>query len=426
MSLGLPHYYPTPGLLGAFSRQKDVASEIHQSFYRVTWDNASRMGRAALILKACLWPVTVLIDATFFTFRNGRVVADRHHKPVWRQFVEQVRLGLRQAIHPRVYYAFELFLPEHQKQVNGYLQRYETKDSLYLYLKSAWRKPTTPANDKLEFEEYLLAHKLPTVRTLAAFSGGMRTDSPDELILPETDLFMKPTNGRGGEKCMRFNFTGGSWQATGSKKILSAAELIAHLKSFSRRTPCLIQTCYRTHRSLRELAGTTLATIRVLSMTDVNGDVHVMYAAFRMPRSHNAVVDNFHAGGIAAAVDFATGQLGSATDLGLSQSLGWVDRHPTSNAIIRGRVLPYWQEAVELVKRAHTKAFRDRIMIGWDIAITDEGPIIVEGNAGPDLDIIQRVGRVALGSHDFGQIIVDHLRGAERRKSDQGVTRQAA
>jgi hypothetical protein len=273
----------------------------------------------------------------------------------------------------------------------------------------------------------LLANKLPTVRTLASFANGERTDTSDALLLPEADLFMKPVNGRGGEKCMRFNFISGEgWQPTGSKKILSEAALIDHLKAFSRRTPCILQKCYRTHHSLRDLAGTTLATIRVLSMTDVTGDVHVMYAAFRMPRSHNAVVDNFHAGGIAAAVDFATGQLGPATDLGLSQALGWVDRHPASGAMIRGRVLPYWQEAVELVRRAHSKAFRDRIMIGWDIAITDKGPIIVEGNAGPDLDIIQRVGRVALGSHDFGQIIVDHLRGAERRQSDHAAIKQAA
>ncbi len=415
-----------PGLLGVFARQTDTASEIHHSFYRVIWENASPLGRLGLIGKAVLWPVTVLADSCFFTLRNGRIVADRCGKSVWRQFVEQIDLGLRHAMHPRAYYAFELFNPTNHAQANGYLQRYETKDSLYLYLKSAWRVPTTPANNKLDFEQYLLDHRLPTVRTIAAFEKGERSDSPEPMILPQADLFLKPKNGRGGEKCMRFNFTDTGWQAVDSKKILSASELIAYLKSFSRRTPCLLQRCYRPHRDLADLAGTTLATVRVLSMTDVNHDVHVMYAAFRMPRQHDAVVDNFHAGGIAASVDFATGCLGAATDLGLSQSLGWVDRHPSSNGIIRGRVLPYWKETIDLVRRAHNRAFKDRIMIGWDIAITDDGPIIVEGNAGPDLDIIQRVGQIPLGSDLFGQIIVDHLRGAERQTSHHDIPKKAA
>jgi hypothetical protein len=415
-----------PGLLGAFARQTDTASEIHQSFYRLIWENTSPLGRVGLLCKAAWWPVTVLADSSYYTFRNARIVADRHGKPVWRQFAEQLALGLRQGIHPRVYYAFELFKPAHLQQVNGYLQRYETKDSLYLYLKSAWRVPTTPLNDKFEFEKYLRDYNLPTVHAIAAFINGKRIDSSDPLVLPHADLFLKPMNGRGGEKCMRFNFIGTGWRATGSRKELSQADLVAHIISFSRRTPCILQHCYRPHRELVDLAGMTLATIRVLSMTDVNGDVHVMYAAFRMPRRHNAVVDNFHAGGIAAAVDFATGRLGAATDLGLSQSLGWVDRHPSSNAPIRGRVLPYWKEAIDLVRRAHSRAFKDRIMIGWDIAITDDGPIIVEGNAGPDLDIIQRVGQIPLGSDQFGELIMGHLRGAALQSSQQGHTSKAA
>jgi hypothetical protein len=415
-----------PGLLGVFARQTDTASEIHQSFYRLIWENTSPLGRIGLLGKAVWWPVTVLADSCYYTLRNGRIVADRHGKPAWRQFVDQIALGLRQGIHPRAYYAFELFKPAHHEQANGYLQRYETKDSLYLYLKSVWRVPTTPLNDKYEFEKYLLSYKLPTVHVLAVFIDGKRIDSTEPLVLPKADLFLKPKNGRGGEKCMRFNFVGTGWKATGSKKELSQAELVAHIKSFSRRTPCLLQNCYRPHHDLIDLAGTTLATIRVLSMTDINGDVHVMYAAFRMPRQHNAVVDNFHAGGIAAAVDFATGRLGPATDLGLSQSLGWVDRHPASNGQIRGRVLPYWQEAIDLVRRAHSRAFKDRIMIGWDIAITDNGPIIVEGNAGPDLDIIQRVGQIALGNDHFGHLIADHLRGAARQISQQESTPKAA
>lgn len=417
MSVGLPHYYPPLGLVRSSERQGNIADEIHRSFYRISWQRASLVERAALLFKAMRWPIIVLTDSCFFTLRNGQVVARRTGKSIAKQFIEQMDFGLRQGLHPRAYYAFELFQPINQAQINGYLQRYETKDWLYHYLKSTWRIPVTPANDKLAFEQYLLDHDLPTVHTIAVFAEGHRADKSTPLELPKADLFLKPKKGRGGEKCMRYRFTGKGWQACGRNKIMSGDELLAHFRSLSHRTTCLIQQRYHTHSDLSDLAGNTLATVRVLSLADVDGVVDVPYAAFRMPRSHDAVVDNFHAGGIAASVDLTTGRLGPATDLGLSQSLGWVDHHPASGGLIRGRVLPYWPEVMELVRRAHSSAFKDRIMLGWDIAITDDGPIIVEGNAGPDLDIIQRVCKVPLGSDRFGEVMVGHLRAAAQRNA---------
>ena len=44
-----------------------------------------------------------------------------------------------------------------------------------------------------------------------------------------------------------------------------------------------------------------------------------------------------------------------------------------------------------------------------DIAITDEGPLIVEGNSSPDLDILQRFG-VPVCNSRFGDLLAWHLR----------------
>lgn len=410
----IPRDFPLPGFLRILSRQPDVASEIHQAFYRVTWDNASPVERAILVWQMLRWPFLTLGGICLYTFRNGAIVARRTGKPIWKQVVEQACLAVRHAIEPRAYYAFELFHQANRQQVGSYLQRHETKDALYLYLKAAWRVPVTPANNKLDFERYLMAQKLPTVRTVAAFAKGERIDAASSLILPQEDLFVKPRNGRGGVKCMRYRFVGPGWEAVGSPDIISATDLIADIKASSRKTPCIVQRRCQVHQALADLSGDTLTTVRVLSMTDTSGEVQALYAAFRMPRSHGAVVDNFHAGGIAASVDIATGALGEATDLGNDQALGWVDRHPANAAAIRGRVLPHWPAVVDLVKRAHGQAFRDRVMLGWDIAITDDGPIIVEGNAAPDLDIIQRVCRTPLGNDRFGELLLEHLRAAER------------
>ena len=69
--------------------------------------------------------------------------------------------------------------------------------------------------------------------------------------------------------------------------------------------------------------------------------------------------------------------LGAASDLGLGPKFVWHDTHPLTGGRIAGRVLPHWQEAVDLAIRAHA-AFSEWAVIGWDIAWTPDGPVLLE------------------------------------------------
>ena len=42
--------------------------------------------------------------------------------------------------------------------------------------------------------------------------------------------------------------------------------------------------------------------------------------------------------------------------------------------------IPFFKEAVEMAKELHSKLYRIH-SVGWDIAITQEGPIFIEGNS---------------------------------------------
>jgi len=70
-----------------------------------------------------------------------------------------------------------------------------------------------------------------------------------------------------------------------------------------------------------------------------------------------------------------------------------------------------WRETMELAVHAH-RAFPDYIFVGWDIAILDDGPCVIEGNRGPDLDIHQRTSLGPIGNARFGELLAYHL---ERR-----------
>lgn len=71
-------------------------------------------------------------------------------------------------------------------------------------------------------------------------------------------------------------------------------------------------------------------------------------------------------------------------------------------------MLPRWQDVLALALRAHA-ASPAKVAVGWDIAITDAGPVPVEGNGSPCVDLIQRDQRTPLGSERFGELFVWHV-----------------
>jgi hypothetical protein len=72
--------------------------------------------------------------------------------------------------------------------------------------------------------------------------------------------------------------------------------------------------------------------------------------------------------------------------------------------------VPQWAEACDLARRAH-RAFDDRVVIGWDIGLTADGPVVVEGNSRPDVDILQRMARGGLAEGRLGQLLLHHVSG---------------
>ena len=94
--------------------------------------------------------------------------------------------------------------------------------------------------------------------------------------------------------------------------------------------------------------------------------------------------------------------------MGVDSHLGWIDRRPNTGGQIAGRVLPLWDEVCDLARNAHV-AFRDWTVIGWDIAIMADGPRLVEGNCGPDIDLVQRPLQKSFGDGQFGELLAIHL-----------------
>ena len=65
-----------------------------------------------------------------------------------------------------------------------------------------------------------------------------------------------------------------------------------------------------------------------------------------------------------------------------------VEKHPDTGAQIEGTVVPNWKSVKEtMLELATLLPFPG--LVGWDVALTDSGLVIVEANTGPGLDIHQ-------------------------------------
>jgi hypothetical protein len=141
----------------------------------------------------------------------------------------------------------------------------------------------------------------------------------------------------------------------------------------------------------------------------LHGAPTLLFAIMRMPVG-DAVADNFSAGGIAAPIDVGSGRLGTGIRKDARVMVAQVHRHPTTGTPIAGHAVPGWTDGAALVCRAHAAAPRSTPIVGWDLAFTDRGPVLVEGNNVPGINLIQMPIDTALGVTPLMAILFDYLR----------------
>jgi hypothetical protein len=353
-----------------------------------------------LLIAAAALPIALPASIAWFTLRNGPEIRRRSGKSLSRQVRDQLRLYASAGVLPPWYYVFSLHDDSRSERARTFLQRFETKPFIFPRLKP---RRGSPLNDKAEFAEFCSAKGIACVETLMVIDGSVSGDK-----LPDRDLFIKRNKGRGGRGAERWDRVApNAFKAPGGET-LSGSKLASRLAAKSRISVLIVQPRLIAHSALNELTTGALPTVRVVTCLDERGEPELIGAVFRMAIGGNVTVDNLHAGGIAAAVDLESGCLSRATNLGSDARLGWLSHHPDTGAQVQGRALPLWGQTKDLAVAAH-ELFNDRVVIGWDIAILEDGPILVEGNGNPDMDIIQRFMPTGLRAQRFGELLNHHL-----------------
>lgn len=385
----------------------DSPGKLVRSAYRSRyWTPASPGDLLELLLGLLLAPIIVIGMMVWFTARNGGTIRGRANRSILAQLGDQVWLYVKAGVLPPWYYIYELHRHPVKREARSFIQRCEGKDGVPALFKHM-KPPASELADKAEFSRWCEARGVLTVPVIATVrhDGVDGLSSLDQLA---ADLFVKPIDGKGGRGAQRWDYLGPGRHRSSDGKALDTIGMLFAIAAQSWSGPRIIQPRVRNHSDLELLNNGALSTVRALTCLNESGDPELLGAVLRMAIGENRVVDNLHAGGIAAAVDLETGRLGLASNLGMDCSLGWLERHPTSGGQIEGFRLPHWDQFRAFTEQAH-RAFSDRVLIGWDVAITPEGLILIEGNGAPDLDIMQRAYRRGWMTGRLGQLLSHHV-----------------
>lgn len=148
------------------------------------------------------------------------------------------------------------------------------------------------------------------------------------------------------------------------------------LKELIEKQSGIIEERLIQHPRMSELCPTSVNTIRIATLL---GDKKegIVYAFLRI--GNGGVVDNVDQGGMAARVDLQSGRL---LTVGADKKGNTFTHHPMTGTPIIGFEVPFFEEAKDLCLKAAQKVPQMRY-VAWDVAITEKGPVFIEGNSFP-------------------------------------------
>lgn len=194
------------------------------------------------------------------------------------------------------------------------------------------------------------------------------TESDFTAFLKKHPCFIaKPSSGmcgKGIEKLSAANFA-------------SEAELKAYLLQ---KELFLLEEIVVQHPVMSELHPHSVNTCRVITLLK-DGKPNVVAAYLRIGNGKH--VDNFNSGGMVVPIEEDRGEVVYPA---LNKKGQLFEAHPLTGVAVKGFKIPRWQEVRVLAEKA-SLVVPQVGLVGWDIAVTQNGPLIIEGNDFPGHDI---------------------------------------
>ncbi len=184
-------------------------------------------------------------------------------------------------------------------------------------------------------------------------------------------IIIKPIIGKGGKNiAIAFKENGKTFVIENGGKIF--------LDEYILRSRSVIQNYICQHKSLSEISP-SVNTIRMVVMLTQSNKVLTVGALMRFGVD-DLFIDNTSIGGVAVGINIENGVL---NEVAFDFNSKTYTKHPTSGFVFKNYRIPYWQEVIDLSEKIQKNFFYYK-MLGLDIAITSDGPVLIEINSAHD------------------------------------------
>lgn len=230
--------------------------------------------------------------------------------------------------------------------------------------------------DKNLFEIMARQLSIPTVFTLGSYSKGIITGK--DFIIPLKDfinenprLFFKPVDSFKGYHTFALEKINDKYYL--NDVVCNFETIISKLNEPG--IDLMVQPKLTQHSEMNRLYDKSINTLRIVTILKEHKPY--LIGMFLRLGGHGSVVDNMSAGGLGVGIN----EDGTLKKYGfLHNKYGTkTTKHPDTGIEFSSFKIPYFKEAIELVKETHKK-FYYVPAVGWDVCITEDGPIIIEGN----------------------------------------------
>ena len=124
---------------------------------------------------------------------------------------------------------------------------------------------------------------------------------------------------------------------------------------------------------------TSVNTVRFMTTLWPDGSAKVIATFIKIGRKGKCVDNAGGGGNVDVCVDVETGEIKYAIQYDGWRHVKNIEKHPDSNQQLNGVIVDNWQAIKEEVLKFQ-QAFPYCKAAGWDIAITDKGPVVIEVN----------------------------------------------
>lgn len=232
--------------------------------------------------------------------------------------------------------------------------------------------------DKYMFYKYMQGNSLPVPEVFGIIREGKLysvnlIEQSWEVLKEEKDYFVKDIDG----ECASF------------VKHISTFEEFENILPRIKSGTYILQKAICQSQEMNKLYPNSINTLRIVTVKS-GGEIKVLSSLLRVGTSATGNVDNWAVGGLIIGIQsngtlkkygFYKPRYGKKTTI-----------HPDSGIVFEGYRISMLQEAYDLAVKAH-KFFYNIDAIGWDVALTESGPVFIEGNDNFEITMLQACDR---------------------------------